>query len=110
MDDRHGLFNTSVERDAEGWCIVTSDGGKRRVVSRHGSEQAALQAQRVMNESNTRADPNGRYALGPDDVGLPDQSVDDASGGREIGPVLFDSDSPGAANDADAPAESNEPG
>ncbi len=36
-----GLGNTYLERDAEGWCIVSVVDGIRKVIGRHANEQLA---------------------------------------------------------------------
>jgi hypothetical protein len=36
-----GLGNTYLERDADGWCIVSVVDGIRKVIGRHANEQLA---------------------------------------------------------------------
>jgi hypothetical protein len=48
------VFNTFVDRDDEGWCLMAIIDGITKVISRHRSEEAAIAAQREVNESGNR--------------------------------------------------------
>jgi len=48
------VFNTFVDRDEQSWCLVAIVDGIRKVISRHRSEEAAVAAQRDVNESGNR--------------------------------------------------------
>jgi hypothetical protein len=47
--DLPNLWLLDVDQDDRGWCLVTSDEGQRRVISRHRSREDAEAAKDAMN-------------------------------------------------------------
>jgi hypothetical protein len=48
------VFNSSVDHDEQGWFVSTLIDGRRHVVSRHDSADAAALAAHELNESGNR--------------------------------------------------------
>jgi hypothetical protein len=48
------VFNTSVDHDEQSWCVSTLVDGRRHVISRHDTADAAAFAAQELNESGKR--------------------------------------------------------